>query len=175
MKIPLLFLCLVVLGCGSSPTVRTSSNGGQLPQSPERGQIRRVSVDDSSSFNGLKVTVGEVALLPGQIVMGMTIENTTNETLTAYPDQGNIVVGNTQYEASMFEGSGKLGGEIHAGVQKQGSIVFNDPNATLDYLTIQSLDLRLGRVYGKRYPRPTEISWTVKLPSPSPASAEPQR
>lgn len=57
----------------------------------------------------------------------MTLRNETNDKLTFYPDQGNVVVGNMQLDANMFMTEGKVSGDIQPGVEKSGVVVFTVP------------------------------------------------
>ena len=55
--------------------------------------------------------------------MGIEVQNTTNRTIRVYPDQGMIIAGNEQNSVDLLT-SDDVGGEIYAGVSKEGIVFF---------------------------------------------------
>mgnify|MGYP003393085867 CR=1 FL=1 len=162
MKLPIFLLLVAILGCGNSTSVNTGSK--QPVSVANTSSVRRVNINQTKTFGGLDVTIGEIAIEPGKITVGMTLKNPTKETLTAFPDQGDLLIGSKQLESNLFMATGKLGGEIHAGIEKSGSLAFLDPNNSVDPSTLTSIDLKLGTVYGKSLMKTTDVHWTIGLP-----------
>ncbi|MGD9629959.1 MAG: hypothetical protein AB7V18_12005 [Pyrinomonadaceae bacterium] len=99
----------------------------------------------------------------GKITVGMTIINPTKETKTFYPNQGELVIGSTQMSSNAFLDSGDTSGEIHAGVEKRGSIAFIDENKTVDPATVKQIKFKFGKVYGENIMRSVDADWDLAL------------
>lgn len=166
----MIFVALIlalVLGCSNSTKVSTGNSVATASNSTspsDSTSIRRVLINQTKNFNGLDVTIGEIALEKGKITVGITLNNNTKETMTTYPDQGEIIIGRIQLDNNMFSDSGDLGGEIHAGVEKQGTLAFLDSQSAVDMAAVKEIDFRLGTVYGKNFMKQQEIKWPVQIP-----------
>ncbi|MEK5036345.1 hypothetical protein MKY96_33485 [Paenibacillus sp. FSL R7-0302] len=87
----------------------------------------------SDDYEGLKTTVKKIVVsnevpLDGNkkpaVGVSFTIENTTKDTFTTYPDQAVLVTSTgEQVEADMHQ-SEIIGGEIYEGVTKKGGVIF---------------------------------------------------
>lgn len=106
----------------------------------------------STEALGLKIGLGEIKIENDRIKVGMNVENTSDKTITFYPDQGSAVVGNIQLDANLFMTDGDVSGEIQSGVQKEGVIEFLVPEGkTLDVATVKEIKLALGDVVDDSY------------------------
>lgn len=94
----------------------------------------------------MKVNIAEIKIGSDKIEVGMNIQNNNQHAMTWYPDQeATIVVGDMQLDSNMFMGSGKLGGDIEAGVKKDGVLVFPVAEGkTLDVAKVANLKLKVG-------------------------------
>ena len=155
---PFLVLLFVVLGCGNSTKVATGSNTPPANSYP----AKRFTINQTKTFSGLSVTVGEIAFETGKITVGVTLRNDTKDTLTAYPDQGQLVEGKHQVEANLIMTNGDLSGDIHSGVEKAGSIAFIDNEHLVE--PSGDITLMLGKVFTPRL-NSTEIKFPLTLVS----------
>lgn len=164
--ISLLALVFVVIGCGNSTKVATGPtniNTSSATTADSSQEPRRVQVNQTKEFGGLQITLGEIAMEKGKITVGMTIINPTKETKTFYPNQGELVIGSTQMSSNAFLDSGDTSGEIHAGVEKRGSIAFIDENKTVDPATVKQIKFKFGKVYGENIMRSVDADWDLAL------------
>lgn len=63
------------------------------------------------------------------ISLKVSVENTTDETLAIYPDQGTLVVGSEQMMANVWV-SDSVGGDFYGPVSKEGTVVFESTQTT---------------------------------------------
>lgn len=56
------------------------------------------------------------------------IQNNSDKPYDIYPDQGKLVIGNTQIDSNMYA-SDRLGGQLLNGAVKEGYVVFDLPNS----------------------------------------------
>jgi frataxin-like iron-binding protein CyaY len=57
------------------------------------------------------------------LALDLTVENTTEDTLSIYPDQGTLVIGSEQTEAQFWL-SDQVGGDFYGTVTKEGMVFF---------------------------------------------------
>ncbi len=146
-------IIITLIGCGAPSGVKTGSEGSSTKPETSTKQAenaKKVAVNKEFTVNGLKVVIGEVKVEEKRILVGMTIKNETNDKLSFYPDQGNVVVGNMQLDANMFMTEGKVSGDIQPGVEKSGVVVFMAPEGkTLSPKEVTSITLHLGNVFNE--------------------------
>lgn len=94
------------------------------------GIVIRIKMIAIGDFAALDTDVQEGLLMmsyweDAKYIGGISIqvENTTKKTANLYPDQGTVVVGTEQIDVDLFS-SDSVGGEIFAGVVKEGLIMF---------------------------------------------------
>ncbi|MEH7116154.1 hypothetical protein V7128_01845 [Neobacillus vireti] len=163
-----LFIIGITTMSPSDETVSTSSDQPVVSQPKENTEETKTvetqketpKVDEGKKFdaavsqvvNGLKINIAEVKIEKDKVSVGMNIENSTQQKITFYPDQGSVVIGNMQLESNMFMGTGDLSGDINAAVKKDGVIVFTVPEGKeLDIASIKELKLNFGTVYDDGY------------------------
>lgn len=137
----------LVMALGSSePSGVDTGSGDNNQGSNNKQDAKTFAVNDSITVNGLKITIGEIKIESKKVYVGMTLNNTSNAKLTFYPDQGNAVIGSAQLDANMFMTEGKLSGDILAGVQKSGVVVFTTDTA-LNIQEVKEIVIDFGKVY----------------------------
>lgn len=132
----------------SAPPIETPGPSETTEPSPtsEVGEdVIRVDVGESRDRGGVVITIEAVALAPydampeefksftqdtdywgdAQTVgaFEITVDNTTDQTINVHPAQGVVVVGSEQVNTALFM-SDDVGGEVMAGVLKEGAVMF---------------------------------------------------
>jgi len=155
----------LVLALGSTePSGVDTGSGNPNPPSNSGQESKTVSVNYFFTVNDLEITIGEIKIEGKKVLVGMTLRNTSNAKLTFYPDMGNAVIGSTQLDANMFMTEGKLSGDIMAGVQKSGVIVFTTDTA-LNPQDVQQIVLDFGSVRHESWDVPVkEAKTTIDIP-----------
>ena len=162
--IVLTFFILLALGSSESSDVdrgnsdTPADSGGATTDDGKT----TISIQQEYNVNGLKVTIGEIELRKDKVLVGITINNVTEDTLSFYPDQGNAVMGSMQLEANMFMTEGKPSGEIHPGVTKSGVIHFTTPEDE-EVPREKSITLHLGDVFNKETFSAESFKETISL------------
>ncbi|MBS4172861.1 hypothetical protein [Bacillus sp. FJAT-49736] len=143
----------VLAACSDTSDVST---GGKNNATNQEAKKQAAKADDSTKkfnagvskeFNGMKVSIADVKITKKNIQVGLNIQNTTSNTISMYPDQGHLVIGDLQLEANMFDGTGDVSGDISGGVKKDGVIVFDAPQGkTLDVKKIKSIAFHMGQI-----------------------------
>lgn len=158
----LLFILFLLFGCKGTTKVDTGSNSIPAQQTAVPG-VRSVHIDQTKTFNGLEIKIGEIALEKGKITIGMTVTNTTKDSVRFYPNQKAIVIGKTQLDASLLTGD-KVSGELQPGVERSDAIEFDDRDGKIDPATVAAITLKLGPVYSMKTFKNTEVDWQLELP-----------
>jgi len=147
-------ITVVVLVVGGIQACNSSSgvNTGDGTQTQQETQVPKNTLkklfNETSVVNGLEITIGEIQVKEKEVKVGMTVKNTTSNTLSFYPDQGSVVIGSTQLEANLFLTEGDVSGEIYAGVSKSGVVTFTVPEGkTIDIATVNEVTLHLGQIF----------------------------
>jgi len=116
---------------------------GDVVEQPEFGRMELVkvkAVDETYTTGPFNINVTKVSVVDFQpidsvkpvvdnrdratlVSIAMEVENTSSETLSIYPDQGTIVVGQEQRTANMFL-SEQVGGDYIGEVVKEGTVLF---------------------------------------------------
>ncbi|UTI39876.1 hypothetical protein [Niallia sp. RD1] len=113
---------------------------------------------------GLKIGLGEVKITKNKIQVGINLENTNDQVVMFYPDQGSAVVGDMQLEANLFLTDGNIGGEIQGGVKQDGIIEFLAPEGkqiTVD--DIKEIKLALGDVVSEDFTQSKAVNLTIEV------------
>lgn len=157
----------LVMAWGSSESSGVDTGSGKLNQDSkqtEEEETKIVAVNKIFTVNDLEITLGEVKIESKKIFVGMTLRNNSKAKLTFYPDQGCAVVGNIQLDANMFMTEGKLSGDILAGVQKSGVIVFTT-DTVLNPQEVKQIIFDFGSVYHESWEVATkEAKISIDLP-----------
>lgn len=144
-------LMVSLIGCGEPSGVGTgveSDADKSAAQSSSAEDSKKSAINKDFSVNGLKITIGEVQIEKDRILVGMNINNESNNKLSFYPDQGSVVVGNIQLEGNLLMTEGDISGDFHPGVEKSGVAVFDIPEGkTLNPKEITEIVLHAGDVF----------------------------
>lgn len=125
---------------------------------------KRFNANQSITAAGMIVNIAEVKITDSAISVGVNLENTAEGTLSFYPDQGQLVVGDMQLDANMFMTSGDIGGEVMAGVKQDAVIEFLAPDGkTLDPAAITELKLNFGDVMTEDFMTSEPVVFTVPV------------
>ena len=165
-----LFALIVVVAIFSGGDEETVSTGGNSTQetSEKTEATPGTKIIDASSqtqtLNGLVINLGEVKIDKDKIQVGMNIENTSDKTITFYPDQGNAVIGNLQVDANLFFTEGDVSGDIMSGVQKEGVIEFLAPEGKeIDVETVTEIKFHFGSVNDETYMNTQEANFIIPV------------
>lgn len=113
---------------------------------------------------GLKVGLGEVKIAEDKISVGINLENTKDEVLSFYPDQGSAVIGDMQLSANMFMTSGSVGGDIQGGVKQEGVIEFLAPEGKkIDTAAITEIKMIFGDVTSADFMNTQPVEFTLPV------------
>src|SRR5690554_1695372 len=104
-------------------------------------------IDELFHVNGLDVLIESIEFKRNELDIYVRITNVSDNTLSFYPDQGAIVVGNRQIDADFWGSDGSLAGEIYSGVEKEGFVPFEVGELNAD--EIEDIRLMLGQVYNE--------------------------
>ncbi len=108
-------------------------------------------VDYNENINGLEIEIPEIEVTKRKILVTILTKNTTEETISFYPDQGDIIIDDTQIGANMFSSKGDVSGDIHSGIKKEGILVFLAGDKEFSVENINKVRLNLGRIYSDNY------------------------
>lgn len=166
-------LSMFVLGACSESDVSTGGEGNSTEKKTESKEKAKPKEEtgkkvDASSQSveaaGMKVGLGEVKITKEKISVGVNLENTTDQMLTFYPDQGKSVIGDMQLEANLFMTSGSIGGEVAGGVKQEGVIEFLAPEGkTIDVDAVKEVKLMFGDVITEDFMTSKKVDFTVPV------------
>ena len=152
---------------GDEETVSTGSNTEEVSKEPEEATPEAKVIDVSSqtqTLNGLVINLGEVKISEDKIQVGMNIENTSDKTITFYPNQGNLVIGNMQMDANMFGSEGDISGDIMPGVQMEGIITYYAPEGKeIDVEAVKEIKFHFGNVNDETYMNTKEANFIIPV------------
>lgn len=119
-------------------------------------------INETYEVNGLTIDISTIEVSDDDVKITIKLTNNSETTLSFYPDQGDIIIGNKQVGANMFMTDGDVSGDIHAGVEKSGTIRFilDDDISTGD---IEEITLKLGDVYNDDVISVEEFSEVITL------------
>jgi hypothetical protein len=166
-------MVLVLGACGSSE-VETGGSGNstekkEVTETPKETKkeenVKLVdAVSQVTTVAGMQVGLGEIKITEDKIAVGINLQNTTNEVLNFYPDQGQLVVGDMQLNANMFMTTGQVGGEVQGGVKQEGVIEFLAPEGKkIDINTVTGIRLIFGDVITADYMTAEPVEFTVPV------------
>lgn len=165
----ILSLGLILGACGSSD-VSTGGEGNSTEKKEETkndtkkddGSQRFDASEHSMEVLGMKVALGEIKIADDKISVGTNIENTTNDVLNFYPDQGQAVIGDMQLDANLFMTTGDIGGEVQGGVKQEGVIEFLAPEGKkIDIDSIDKIKIIFGDVTTGDYMQSEPVAFEV--------------
>lgn len=129
----------------SEPAVATSDSNEEVDKSSEDASEKIIEVNEEYEVNGLNIVIEDIEITEKDVKISMNVKNESDNTKTFYPDQGDIVIGNKQIGANMFMTDGDVSGDIHAGVEKSGTLRFLDDELIPSEIT--EIELMLGNVF----------------------------
>jgi hypothetical protein len=161
----------LLVGCGASPDVSTGGSNNvattaKKADAPKKDDgTKKFTANASATEFGMKVNIADIKISADKIEVGMNIQNTGKEKMTWFPDQdAKIVVGDMQLDSNMFMEDGKLGGDIEAGVKKDGVLVFPAPDGKkLDVAKITQIKLNCGELNTPDYSDSKEIRFDIPV------------
>ena len=155
---------------GDEETVSTGSNTSESTTS--QNQEKETTADSKTidataqkqTIHGLEIGLGEIKITKDKIKVGMNLKNTGSDSVTFYPDQGNVVIGSMQLDANLFLTEGDVSGDIMAGVEKEGVIEFLAPEGKeIDVETLTEVKFLFGDVTTADYMNSDPANFTVTV------------
>lgn len=144
----------------TTSTTETSEESTEVE--PEEESEGIYEINETYEVNGLTIDISTIEVSDDDVKIAMKLTNNSENTLSFYPDQGDIIIGNKQVGANMFMTDGDVSGDIHAGVEKSGVIRFIlDDDISAD--DIEEITLKLGDVYNEDEFNAEEFSETLSL------------
>ncbi|MGM7720567.1 hypothetical protein [Metabacillus sp. Hm71] len=167
-------LSLFLLGACGNSDVSTGGEGNSTEVKEERTETKEAPKEESgktidasaqtANVLGMKVGLGEIKIEEDKISVGINLENTTDQVLNFYPDQGSLVVGDMQIQANLFMTSGTVGGEVQSKVKQNGVIEYLvDEGKKLDINSISEVKLIFGDVTTEDYMQSEKVEITVPV------------
>ncbi|OMF61886.1 hypothetical protein BK139_05035 [Paenibacillus sp. FSL R5-0490] len=156
-------------GDGDEPvSTGTDSGSTEKAKSDDKpiddGSKKVDASDQSTDAAGLIVALGEVKISSDKIQVGINVENTTENKLSFYPDQGSAVIGDIQLDANMFLTDGDVSGEIQGGVKKEAVLEFLTPDGKeIDVNSIKEVKLMLGDVFNDTTFESKPVNFTIPI------------
>ena len=157
-----------IFTAGEPSEVETAStkveNGSEVIKEEEGEEVDDgiYEINETYEVNGLTINISTIEVSDDDVKIAMKLANNSENTLSFYPDQGDIIIGNKQVGANMFMTDGDVSGDIHAGVEKSGVIRFIlDDGISAD--DIEEITLKLGDVYNEDEFNAKEFSETLSL------------
>lgn len=143
--IALIVSAITAVPDASEPAVATSDSNEEDDKSSEDDSEKIIEVNEEYEVNGLNIVIEDIEITEKDVKISMNVKNESDNTKTFYPDQGDIVIGNKQIGANMFMTDGDVSGDIHAGVEKSGTLRFLDDELIPSEIT--EIELMLGNVF----------------------------
>jgi hypothetical protein len=163
-----LIIIIAIFSSGNDDKVSTGSKTGSSTTNESKktddGSKKVDASNQSVTAEGLKVGLGEIKILDSKIQVGINVENTKNNKVTFYPDQGSAVIGNMQLDANMFLTDGDVSGDIQGGVKKEAVLEFLAPDGQkIDVKNVKEIKLMFGDVYDDKTMNTKDVSFTVPV------------
>lgn len=131
----------------STGTDSDSESTEEEPTEKEDGKKIVDATDKSVSAAGMNVNLGEIEIIDKKLKIGINLENTTDNVLSFYPDQGSAVIDDMQLDANMFLTDGSVGGDVQGGVKQEGVLEFLAPDGkAIDVESVKEIKIILGDV-----------------------------
>lgn len=145
---------LILLGIALACTEPTSNSTQPQPRISE--------VNRTHTAGPITVTVTLLGINESGIAATMKIRNTGTKPVSVYPDQGSIVIGSSQLDANGVHTEGDVSGEIHPGVEKAGTVIFEN-KGKLDPNAIKRIDFKLGEFYDAAFKKHS-LDFSIDVP-----------
>lgn len=160
---------LGLVGCSESD-VATGGSGNSVEEKKEAAVPKEDSGKRIDATNqkveaaGLKVGLGEIKIEADKISVGINIENTSDQAVSFYPDQGQMVIGDMQLSSNFMMNDGDVDSETQPGVKKEAVYVYPAPKGkTLDVDSIKEIKLFYGDVTTADYMTAEPVNFTVGI------------
>lgn len=148
----------------NSTSEDTNSTSTEEPTEEDNADEKSAAVNQDFKVNGLDIKISNIVITKKDVKIDMTLTNTTDNQISFYPDQGSMVIGNTQVDANLFMTKGDLSGDIHAGVEKTGTIRFMAPDdKEFTPNEIKEVKLVLGSVLDNKSFSSEEFQQTIAI------------
>ena len=162
-----LFIILAVAFGGEEDKVSTgsnASNSSKETKSLDDGSKKVDATSHSSEVIGLKIGLGEVKINKDKLQVGINVENTNDQAISFYPDQGSAVIGDLQLDANLFLTDGDIGGDIQSGVKQEGVIEFLAPEGKeIDTKNVKEIKFIFGDAITEDFTKSKPVSFTVPV------------
>ena len=109
---------------------------------------RFVELNAEYEYGGLTVVIEDIDITRKYVTLGVTVRNDSEGTLSFYPSQGDIIIGNKQLDSNFLMNKGSVDGDIHAGVEKSGTFKYVADDDGLEPGDITEVKLMFGSIYG---------------------------
>lgn len=134
---------------GKAYSVNVSGTSG-----PMKINITKVTLDNSYNYDDYSKPIKAV-------VLEVSVENTSSDTINWYPDQGTLVLNTKEQIEDPILYSDDLGGEFHGKVIKKGKIAFKTASS---FDAISSMNFIINGAYNADYDNVGEdLSLPIKL------------
>ena len=143
-----------------SDRTEESKNEEEVKENQEDNGIYEVNITDE--LLGLEINIPKVEINEKELLVYMTLNNTTEDTLTFYPDQGSAIIGSKQVDANIFMTKGDVSGDIHGGVEKEGKIKFVLRKTDININEVDEITLKFGSVGNSEFDY-EDYSKTIEL------------
>lgn len=143
-------LIVVVMFSGGEENVSTGTDSTASNTEEKSKEAGTKTIDASSQtieVAGMKVGLGEIKISKNKVEVGINIENTSNNMLMFYPDQGSAVIGDMQLDANFFLTDGDIGGEVQSGIKQDAVLEFLTPEGKeIDVNSLKEIKFLFGDV-----------------------------
>ncbi len=164
-----LIIVIAIFSSGGDDDVSTGTDSDsesteEEPAEKEDGKKIVDATDQSVSAAGMNVGLGEIEIIDRKIKVGINLENTTDNVLSFYPDQGSAVIDDMQLDANMFLTDGSVGGDVQGGVKQDGILEFLVPDGKkIDVESVKELKIMLGDVTTEDYMTSETVEFVVPV------------
>jgi hypothetical protein len=163
---------LVATACAAPTDVKTGGSNNVTADKPkataskeQKTPQKRFNANFSKDFDGVKLNVAEIVIKPDRIEVGLNYQNSNNQKVSFFPDQGNVVVGDLQLNVDPLTDSRLTTGEVAPGVKTDGVLVFLPPTGKqLDLKKVSELKFDLGDVTPDDFSGTTKVNFTISVP-----------
>lgn len=162
---------MALAACSEVEDVSTGSTGNSVEtkqeakKEPKKAEGKKIDASkESVEAKGLKVGLGEIKITKDKISVGINIENTSDQVLSFYPDQGQMVIGDMQLKSNFMMNDGTVDGDIQPGVKQDAVYVYPAPKGkAIDVKAVEDIKLFFGNVNGEDYMNAEKVDFAVKV------------
>src|SRR5699024_7099012 len=108
---------------------------------------KKFDVNKEYNLDGFIFEVETIEVTEKDVKIYVSAENKQDESLTFYPDQGEIVIGDKQLSSNFLMNKGDSWGDIHSGVKKSGMFKYVADDEGLKPSEITEIKLIYGNIY----------------------------